>query len=146
MKHILSTVFLALALLLSSAAHAEEPAARFVPVDVMVDTGGRALAAFQIELRVVRGQAEIVGIEGGAHPAFREPAFYDPAALAGARIILAAFSTAPELPTGGGRLATVHLREPAGPAAYHVEVIAAVDRDGKPINARFELRRRENSP
>src|SRR5262249_39121012 len=82
---------------------------RFRPVHVYVDPAGAPLAAYQLEI-VVDGNAMIVGVEGGEHPAFARPPHYDPAALAGGRIILAAFDTGTELPTQRTRVATVHMR------------------------------------
>ena len=52
-----------------------------------------ALAAYQIEFSVTNILTKIVGIEGGQHPAFREPPFYDPKAMQQERVIIAAFST-----------------------------------------------------
>jgi len=55
-------------------------------------------------------EREIVGIEGGEHPAFREPPMYDPKAMQHERVIIAAFNTAPsdELPRENAS-ATIHL-------------------------------------
>ena len=100
-----------LLLLLAVAAPQEEEreAVRFTTVDVVLDSGSSPLAAWQIEVEDPAGRAKIVGIEGGAHPAFAEPAHYDPRALAGGRIVLAAFSLEGDLPTGATRVATLHL-------------------------------------
>jgi hypothetical protein len=54
----------------------------------------------------------IEGGEGGEHAAYAKPAYYDPAALApegGGRVILAAYSTAKDLPTGRTRVARLHV-------------------------------------
>ena len=82
---------------------------RLVAVDVYVDSGELALAAYQFELRC--DSAEIVGIEGGEPAHFREPPRYDPAALQGGRVVLAAFTTEPDPPRGRVRVARVHLLE-----------------------------------
>ena len=108
----------------------------FAPVDIYVDCGSRALAAFQFELKALSGDVEIVGVESGAHPAFREAPYYDPAALANHRIIIAAFNTGSDLPTGHTRVATVHLRivgdaEPE----YEVKLMVAADAQGDKIPA-----------
>ena len=66
----------------------------FGTYDVVVETGSRPLAAYQVEITVAAGDAKLVGIEGGEHPEFTEPPFYDPAALREERVVLAAFSTA----------------------------------------------------
>ena len=85
---------------------------RFQAVDIFVDSKDVALAAYQLEFAVASGNAKIVGIEGGEHPAFAEAPFYDPKAIQHERVILAAFSThaADKLPTGQTRVATIHLQ------------------------------------
>src|SRR5690348_13106857 len=88
------------------AAAADDGPIRFRPVHVYVDAGGTPLAAYQIEI-VVDGNAQIVGVEGGEHPAFALSPHYDPAALASGRIIIAAFNTGPDLPSQRTRVATV---------------------------------------
>lgn len=83
---------------------------RFIAVDLFVDPQGEPLGAYQVEISDPSGIAEIVGIEGGEHPAYSEPPFYDPAALNEHRIILAAFSTSPQLPRSDTRVASIHFR------------------------------------
>lgn len=84
--------------------------ARFIAVDLFIDPRGEPLGAYQVEISDPAGIAEIVGIEGGEHPAYSGPPFYDPAALSEHRIILAAFSTSPQLPRSDTRVASIHLR------------------------------------
>ena len=90
----------------------EEGRTRFCAVDIFIDSGSTPLAAYQVRFAATNGTAKIVGIEGGEHPAFRQPPFYDPKAIQNDVAIVAAFSTAPsaELPTGKTRVATIHLR------------------------------------
>ena len=88
----------------------EEGRTRFCAVDIYVDSKASLLAAYQLEFSVTNGVAKIVGIEGGEHPAFHEPPFYDPKAMQHERVILAAFSTGNELPSGKTRVATIHLQ------------------------------------
>jgi len=85
---------------------------RFQAVDILVDSSNSALAAYQLEFVVTSGNAKIVGVEGGEHPAFAEAPFYDSKAIQRERVILAAFSTQPadKLPTGKSRVATIHLQ------------------------------------
>ena len=139
---LLSTTALALALLAAAAdARAEEPA-RFQPVDIVVDTGARALGAYQIEIVVKSGDASIVGVEGGEPAAFKRAPYYDPKALAGGRIVIAAYSTDDVLPSGRVRVATLHLRE-VGPAPeYQVKVLAAADGAGQPLSIAVEVQPR----
>jgi len=109
----------------------------FEAVEVYLDTGDRPLAAFQFELTDPTGSARIVGVEGGAHPAFAEPPYYDPAALEGGRIIIAAFSTDPNLPTGRTRIATLHMLTEAGRSPeYKIKVEVAADTEGRELGRR----------
>jgi hypothetical protein len=88
----------------------EEGRIRFCAVDIYVDSKASPLAAYQLEFTVTNGIAKIVGIEGGEHAAFHEPPFYDPKAMQHERVILAAFNTGNELPSGKTRIATIHLQ------------------------------------
>jgi len=108
----------------------------FRTVDVFIDSKGAPLAAFQLEWRVASGQAKIVGIEGGEHPAFKEPPFYDPKAMQHERAILAGFRVAEsaKLPKGRVRIATIHLQVTDGkPCQYSIQRAAAVDHNGEHI-------------
>ena len=87
---------------------------RFETYDVRIDPKGRALAAYQIEVYDASGAARIVGIEGGAHPAFAEPPYFDPAAMQHDRVILAAFQVSGAVPEVETRVATLHVEVPRG--------------------------------
>lgn len=118
----------------------ETPKVRFAPVHIYADSGEKPLAAYQFELKAVLGQVEIVGVEGGEHAAFAEPGYYDPAALANDRIIIAAFNTGGDVPTGRTRIATIHLQitgevEPK----YEIELTVAADADGEEIPAEITI-------
>jgi hypothetical protein len=115
------------------------PAVRFEAVDVMIDPRGRAMAAYQVEITL--GDAKLVGIEGGEHPAFAEPPRYDPKALQRSRVILAALSTASDLPRSPTRVARLHVMT-AGDAApnYTIRLIVAGDASAKAIDAEATLR------
>jgi hypothetical protein len=119
---------------------AAEPSVRFAPLHIYLDSGERSLAAYQFELKAIKGQIEIVGVEGGEHKAFSEAPYYDPAALAQDRIIIAAFNTGRDLPTGRTRITTVHLQikgdvEPE----YELNLTIAGDADGENIPARLTI-------
>jgi hypothetical protein len=143
MRRFLCTYLVVTALVLfpglASGADPEEGPIRFRPVHVYVDPAGTPLAAYQIEI-VADGNAKIVGVEGGAHGAFAEPPYYDPAALAGERVIIAAFDTGGDLPSQRTRVATLHVRE-AGPIepTYDATLQIAGGADGRPIDASLEL-------
>ncbi len=113
-----------------------QAAVRFGSVDVYVDSGTQPLAAWQVEVVARGGEVKIVGIEGGAHPAYKEPAYYDPAALKGGRIILTAFSTAGELPTGRTRVACVNYQVSGdGSPKWTVKLMTAASHEGARIQA-----------
>lgn len=113
------------------------PGARFTSVDLFVDPHGSALGAYQLEFIADPARVTLVGIEGGDHPAYQQPPYYDPKALSGNRVILAALSTAPELPTARTRVATLHLRVTgeSDQPTYQVKMEVAGNREGKPIPA-----------
>lgn len=83
---------------------------RFAAFDIRIDPRGRPLAAYQFDLSDPSSIATIVGVEGGEHAAFTNPPYYDPAALSGGRIIIAAFNTGDDLPTTSTRVARVHMQ------------------------------------
>ena len=121
-----------------------EPSVRFAPLHIYLDSGSQPLAAFQFELEATAGQIEIVGVEGGRHAAFKEAPYYDPAALANDRIIIAAFSTARDLPKGRTRIATIHLQiigdaEPE----YDLNLTVAADTEGEEIPAKIAFEKGE---
>ncbi len=117
---------------------------RFAPLHIYIDSGNSSLAAYQFELKASAGQIKIVGVEGGRHEAFKEAPYYDPAALAKDRIIIAAFSTGSDLPKGRTRIATIHLQiigetEPQ----YELKLIVAADADAKEIPAEITFEKGE---
>jgi len=119
-----------------------EPRVRFAPVHIYLDSGDKPLAAYQFELKATTGRIKIVGVEGGEHAAFKEAPYYDPAALAKDRIIIAAFNTGRDLPRGRTHIATVHLQilgddEPE----YELDLTVAADADGRKLPAKLSLER-----
>ena len=87
-----------------------EDAVRFEAIDVFVDSGDQTLAAWQLELSSMAGDARIVGIEGGEHPAYATPPYYDPKAMKSNRVIIGAFSQNESLPSGRCRVARIHVQ------------------------------------
>ena len=83
---------------------------RFQSVDITLDPKGQPLAAYQLEFVADAARVKLVGVEGGDHAAFREPPYYDPAALSQHRVILAAFSTSADLPRIATRVARLHVQ------------------------------------
>jgi len=117
---------------------------RFAPMHIYLDSGNTPLAAYQFELKADPDRVQIVGVEGGEHPAFKEAPYYDPAALANNRIIIAAFNTGTDLPTGRTRIATIHLQiTGAAEPGYELILNAAGDPEGNTIDAELSLQRGE---
>ncbi len=117
---------------------------RFAPLHIYLDSGNQSLAAYQFELKATAGQIEIVGVENGEHPAFEEPPYYDPAALANDRIIIAAFSTDKDLPKGRTRITTIQMQiigdaEPE----YELELTVAGNANGNEIPAKITYEKGE---
>lgn len=137
MKHWLIILFCALAAPLL-AQLSPDAGARFRAVDIYMDSGTTPLAAYQLEFSMTNVLTKIVGVEGGQHPAFREPPFYDPKAIQQERVIIAAFSTEDpgNLPVGRTRVATIHI-ETVGPEkpAYQLKLQVAADSAGRKITA-----------
>jgi len=124
----------------------EEGRSRFCAMDIYVDSGSTPLAAYQLEFAATNGVAKIVGIEGGEHPAFRQPPFYDPKAIQHERVIIASFSTAAatDLPTGKTRVATIHYQTTdIQPPRFELKLQTAGDAQGTklPVQASFEERK-----
>ena len=115
---------------------------RFESVDVYVQTEGKPLAAYQLDLRATEGDVKIVGIEGGEHAAFSNPPYYDTAAMQQDHVIIAAFSTAKAelLPTGRTRIATIHVQiTGAQEPKFATELTVAATVDGAAIPATISL-------
>jgi hypothetical protein len=122
-------------------------AVSFAPVDVYIEAGGERLAAYQIEIAYDRGTTRIVGLEGGESAAFAAAPYYDPAGLAGGRVVLASFVARDgrggedvSAPSGRTRVARVHLYvDAADPdealGAMTIRVITVADLDGRRFRA-----------
>ncbi len=113
---------------------------RFETRDIFVDSHATPLAAYQFELTADPAAVQIVGVEGGEHPAFNPAPYYDPAALMHNRIIIAAFNTGHDLPTGSTRVARLHLRiiSPNEPK-YDLKLESAADASGNRIDAAVRM-------
>lgn len=119
---------------------ATNPAAKFEYVDVFVDAGAQSLAAWQVDVRAEKGEVKIVGIEGGEHPAFANPPYYDPVAMQHDRVIIAAFNTGKDLPTGKTRVARVHVMIVGDEAPDFTAIVqTAANAEGKEFPAAVQL-------
>ena len=125
---------------------ANDAAIRFRTVDISLDSKDKPLAAYQIEFTATAGDVKIVGIEGGEHPAFTQPPFYDPKAMQNDRVIIAAFSTeaGDKLPKGKTRVATIHLQtKGAVEPKFELKLDAAADAGGIKIAAQASVEERK---
>lgn len=114
---------------------------RFTPVHIYLESEEEGIAAYQVEIVAVSGDAQIVGVEGSENPGFEKAPFYDPSALMGGKIVIAGFSTDTSLPRGKKRVATLHMRESGKrDVIYEIRTIAVADEDGSPIWARASAR------
>jgi len=147
MKTWIAILFFGLAAgLLAQQPATEEGRSRFGAVDICLDSGSTPLAAYQLEFAATNGVAKIVGIEGGEHAAFRQPAFYDPKAIQHERVILASFSTAAanDLPTGKTRVATIHYQTTdLQPPKFILKFQTAGDAQGNKISAQASFEERK---
>lgn len=127
---ILSWLSLAVILLVSSTAAADGER-QFSTVRVQIDTSAAELSAWQLHAEFADPDTRIVGIEGGSDPAFAEPPHYDPRALNGGEIILAALSAHQDLPSGPTTVAVLHIEHAQeNPPRLTVIDLIAVGRDG----------------
>lgn len=132
-------LLLALLPLLCLAAAPEQPAgpSRFAAVDILIDPNGQPLAAYQVEFAAEPGRISLVGVEAGeGGPFAKRPPYYDPAALAGNRIILGDYTLDPAAPRAKTRVARLMLeiRGDAQPQ-YVTKLMTAATPEGKPIAA-----------
>ena len=124
---------LMLAVSMSGASSA--PVARFRTVDIFIDPHNKPLAAYQIEFTGESDSVKLVGIEGGEHPAFKDPPYYDPKAMMQNRVILAALNAGDDLPATRTRLARLHLQITGEHDHFRTRLIVAATSDGSHIAA-----------
>jgi len=117
----------------------------FRAVDVWLDAGGERLSAYQVELRYDRARMKLVSLEGGDDAAFVAPPYYDPAGLAGGRIVIAALTADDDVPRGRIRVARLHVMVEDGGAVPPVEstLVTAARPGGDRIAPEIELRETE---
>jgi hypothetical protein len=112
-----------------------KPTIRFTHLDVYVDAKDQPLAAYQLELAAEKGNVKIVGIEGGEHPAFKKPPYYDPAAMSQDHVIVAAFNTGKDLPKGKTRVARIHVQITGDQKPeYVIKLEVAASAEAQPIS------------
>src|SRR5439155_11456606 len=137
-KRVSSMLFLLAALLgtLLAQPAVTDQTVRFQALDIFIDSKETPLAAYQLEFSVKSGDAKVVGVEGGEHPAFKDAPFYDPKAIQLERVIIAAFNTTSgdKLPKGRTRVATIHLQVTGERNPYYaVKLETAATLEGRKI-------------
>ena len=127
-------------LLLGGLAPGEEKV-RFLPLDVVVDSGEEKLAAYQIEVTYDASRVKIVGIEGGEAAGFRDAPYYDRKGMTAGRIVIAAFVPDDDAaPSGRTRVARLHLRvEGDGAPDISATLVTAARPGGGRIEPEVEL-------
>ncbi|MBI1195925.1 MAG: hypothetical protein GC138_08770 [Gammaproteobacteria bacterium] len=115
----------------------------FAVYEVYVDSGSKALAAYQVRIWDEEGVAKILSVEGGEPPAFQAPPFFDPKAIQKNVIKLAAFrvDASEQLPRGKVRVASLHVEIPESGARprWRVVIEAAATADGRKIAVRASV-------
>lgn len=115
-----------------------EAKARFMPVEVFLDSP-EPVAAWQFELKDRNASMKVVGVENGDSDVFQPAPYYDRDAVTkgeARRIVVADYSLAEEskLPSGRVRVATLHLMLD-GEADFELNLVTANTADGRPIEA-----------
>jgi hypothetical protein len=120
----------------------EPPPVSFRAVDVSVDSGEAALAAYQVEVAYDARRVKVVGVEGGERDGFRDAPYFDEAGKTGGRIVLGAFVADDGLAgKGAQRVARLHLAvEGAAAPECSVKLVTAARPGGKRIQAAAEVK------
>jgi hypothetical protein len=110
-KGFMTAAILALALYQPLIAETNRPPSgiHFLGMDLWVDSGNDALAAYQVEITYDRSAVRIVGLEGGQAGSYKNAPYYDQKGFESGRIIVAAFTTGKDTPKGRTRVATIHI-------------------------------------
>jgi hypothetical protein len=112
---------------------------RFRTWALVIDSAGEPLAAWQVELACDPAAVKIVGVEGGPSP-WAEAPHYDPKGLEAGKMVIAAFTLAPQPPAGATRVARVHVQESGwGETSIRAKLTAAADPAGRRIGATVRL-------
>jgi hypothetical protein len=138
-----SIIALICLLLFASSVFGYAQSVEFRTIDIFVDSGRQPLGAYQLEFSAPKKSIRIIGIEGGEHEAFKEPPYYDPKAMQQERVILAAFNTGKNHPTGKTRVATIHVQV-LRPTNYRVKLDTAADSEGTPISVQMTFSERKS--
>jgi hypothetical protein len=120
--------------------------AEFAVYDLYIDSGENALAAYQVKIQDKNAAIKVISVEGGTHPAFREPPFFDPKAIQKNVIKLAAFRLEPteKLPQGKTHVASLHVALETGAQPNLVVVVeAAAGPSGRKLRVEASISKNE---
>ncbi len=112
--------------------------ARFVAVDIFIDSGQSPLAAYQVDFSATDdGPVKVVGVEGGDVGPFHAAPYYDERAIQSERVIIGALSTLPpdQLPRGSVRVARIHLMSSSATPTCTLTLTTAAGADAERIAA-----------
>ena len=142
-RSLTGAVILALALcspLLVGEADIVSSGVHFLGMDLWVDSGEEALAAYQVEITYDRNSVKIVGLEGGQGGTYKNAPYYDQNGFESGRIIVAAFTTGTDAPRGRTRVARIHVAvEGNVPPELTCRLMAAAKPGGRRISPKVEL-------
>ena len=116
----------------------QQQAPRFVAFDVFANPGQATVAAWQIEVTCDAEKSKLVGVEMGEAPFNLKAPYYDPMALQGGRIVIAAFTLDQNPPAGRIRVARLHFMETKD-TQYVSKLVTAASPDGERIDLKIEL-------
>jgi hypothetical protein len=142
-KSLMSAVILALALsplLLAGEPNHSSSGVHFLGMDLWVDSGDEALAAYQVEITYDRNTVKIVGLEGGQKGSYTNAPYYDQKGFESGGIIVAAFTTGKDAPKGRIRVARIHIAvEGTIKPELTFKLMTAAKPGGRRINPKIEL-------
>jgi hypothetical protein len=141
-KGFMTAVVLVLALYQPLPAKTNQPPAgiHFFGMDLWVDSGNEALAAYQVEITYNHSAVKIVGLEGGQAGSYTNAPYYDQKGFESGRIIVAAFTTDKDAPMGRTRVATIHIAVERNAAPdLTCKLMAAAKSGGQRISPGVEL-------
>lgn len=112
---------------------------RFAAYDIVINSKGKELAAYQVEVSYDPKVVAVTGVEGGEKAPFSpgEAPYYDPKGLTQGKIVVAAFTTSRgQLPTTTFRVARLHLQvKGKAQPDLKIRLIVAGTRGAKRIDA-----------
>lgn len=121
-----------------------QPTSPFEAIDIWVDPMGQTLSGYQVVVRSLSPESQLVAVEGG-DGAYAEPPHYDPRALQrDTAVELLAYRLDGPLPDTATRVCTLHFfhGESRSHGGYEAKDIVAVNRNGEKIPIQVKWKRR----